>query len=389
VAFVLARSDAAAGAVRSRIWLWEDEAGPLRRLVARARGRGDDPELDARSRPLTRPDEDATSPAFSPDGDAVAFLAARPGPGAADARHATGAGPIAQVWVLPLDGGDPEAWTGSPTPVEEFVWAPDGSLLWLARAPEATADGMRPPKRVWRVPPGGGPGEMVVRGDPGVSGLALSSDGARLAWRSDGTGDPAARRRTDLFALDLRGGEPIRLVERPGEETSPAWSDDGHVLYFLAPLDPADDSSPTQLWAVPAGGGALRRVSAKVDRSVAAFAVAPRSDRLFAVVDDGPDQLVVRIVPDSRNVYEAPRTPGPVPGLAAFPGGGKVAFVAGRPPDGPELATWSYGEPAPRLLTALNAVVPAGGPAPPGTPDGPAPDGADRTATPIDSEDAR
>lgn len=72
-----------------------------------------------------------TSPRLSPDGRFVAFLRK----GQHDDK--------AQVWVLPLDGGEASQVTASPYGAESPQWAPDGrSILYSARVPIADLDGL-------------------------------------------------------------------------------------------------------------------------------------------------------------------------------------------------------------------------------------------------------
>lgn len=79
-------------------------------------------------RPLTADGVASTEPAVRPDGGAVAFVR-RPGEGAG-VEH----GGEAQLYVLPLDGGEPERLTDLPFGVAAPRWLPDGArIAFLAR----------------------------------------------------------------------------------------------------------------------------------------------------------------------------------------------------------------------------------------------------------------
>ncbi len=97
------------------------------------------PTAEGAPRRLTQGIDD-TSPAWSPDGTRLAFLRADDGP--------------AQVWLLPVDGGEPQQATWLPLGAGAPVWSPDGSRLAFSspstprRCPAKTTQygpGARPP----------------------------------------------------------------------------------------------------------------------------------------------------------------------------------------------------------------------------------------------------
>src|SRR2546423_4439008 len=71
---------------------------------------------------LTTSPQSSNSPRWSPDGNAIAFLSARPAAG--EAREAR-----TQVWLLPLSGGEPRRITNLANGVTSFQWSPDGTRL--------------------------------------------------------------------------------------------------------------------------------------------------------------------------------------------------------------------------------------------------------------------
>ena len=72
----------------------------------------------------TRAPQSSNGPRWSPDGQAIAFLSARPMPG-----DAVGDTPRTQVWLLPLGGGEPRRVTSLLNGASGFQWSPDGSKL--------------------------------------------------------------------------------------------------------------------------------------------------------------------------------------------------------------------------------------------------------------------
>lgn len=83
---------------------------------------------------LTRGDESAQSPRFSPDGRKIAFLSTRPAAGSvADEKDEKKEDEkTAQVWLLDLRGGEPEILTDFKKGVKDVHWLDSGALLLTA-----------------------------------------------------------------------------------------------------------------------------------------------------------------------------------------------------------------------------------------------------------------
>ena len=64
------------------------------------------------------------------------------------------------------------------------------------------------------------------------------------------------QRRTDLWVVDVRGGEPRRLTTHPAGGFNPRWSPDGTRLYFLSTR-----SGSSQVWRLAASGGEATQVT--------------------------------------------------------------------------------------------------------------------------------
>src|SRR6516225_4505996 len=71
---------------------------------------------------LTTVPQSSTSPRWSPDGKAIAFLSARPVAG-----DAAGDAPRNQVWLLSMSGGEARRLTNAQNGVSSFQWSPDGT----------------------------------------------------------------------------------------------------------------------------------------------------------------------------------------------------------------------------------------------------------------------
>src|SRR5262249_46251049 len=132
-------------------------------------------------------------------------------------HHAT----VCDLWLYPSEGGEPRNLTPQPGAAFAPAWSPDGSsIAFLANNDENDGWGVKN-VHVWTVSPEGGPTRC------------LNEDQDRTAL--------------DLMATDLRDFH---------DSPPPVWSPDGSTLYYLL-----SDEGSTHLCAVPAKGGASRRVT--------------------------------------------------------------------------------------------------------------------------------
>jgi Tol biopolymer transport system component len=162
------------------------------------------------------------TPAFSPDGETIAFRSTRDG-GGIFVMGRTGE----SVRRLTSDGFNP-------------AWFPDGRTIVYASG-EGTVG---PENRVafselWVVAASGGDPRRLFEGDavqprvsPGgrrIAFWAVPADAAtrRLASK----GEPANR---DLWTINIDGTDPVRAAAHDANEWNPVWSPDGRWLYFLS-----------------------------------------------------------------------------------------------------------------------------------------------------------
>jgi dipeptidyl aminopeptidase/acylaminoacyl peptidase/CubicO group peptidase (beta-lactamase class C family) len=162
--------------------------------------------VDGQARQLTRGPADS-SPQWSPDGTRLAFLRAQDGPG--------------QLWLLPVDGGEPEQLTTLPLGAGEPRWSPDGTrLAFAAPVDVAAATGEDDAARATR------------RNAPIVA--------DRLDYQVDGAGFLRTIRK-HLHVVDLDTSRCRQVTDGDWHAGDPAWSPDGTTLAFAASQDADSD----------------------------------------------------------------------------------------------------------------------------------------------------
>jgi dipeptidyl aminopeptidase/acylaminoacyl peptidase len=270
VAYVVWWTDRESGEYRSAIWLATvDGSEPPRQLTAGA-------ARDA-------------APRWSPDGASLAFTSSR---GAGE-----GASP-AQLYVLPVHGGEAKKLTDLAEDVSLPVWSPDGARLAVCSrvrdaAYEEEDDRKRRPRRFTRLnykldnvgwtgdrrqhvfvvaADGSGEPRQLTSGEFEHSAPAWSPDAKRLAFVSARGEDWDLSLATDVFVARADGREePTRLTASTGGCDFPVWSPDGEEIAFLYTHGTMDWPRHGQVAIVPAGGGEMRLLTKQLDRQCAPY----------------------------------------------------------------------------------------------------------------------
>jgi eukaryotic-like serine/threonine-protein kinase len=191
--------------------------------------------------PLTTFEGAKDYPAFAPDGNRIAF-SWRPSP--KDAQD---------IYVKPVEGGEPRQLTFG---VQEDVlpsWSPDGSFIaFCRRVPGQTGYDSRARVQtgIYIVPANGGAERRVGQGWGGVS---WSADGRKLVSGEVANGAPDSGG-LDLFDID--SGHRTRLTTQ-GVDSLPEFSPDGKWVAFNREFT----GSAQELFVMPASGGRARQLT--------------------------------------------------------------------------------------------------------------------------------
>jgi Tol biopolymer transport system component len=244
IAFVRTEIDRDRYEYHRSIWLASTSGGEPRRLT---NGPGD------------------SAPRWSPDGRTLAFLRGPAAPAQPKTREERDTGKAqAQLWLLPLEGGEPRQLTHLRHGAGAAVWAPDGGAIAFAAqtgqpddaaVDDAAIDGKDFPRvrtidQLWHkldgegfiyelrthlfsVPTAGGEPRQLTDGDWNDGEISWSPDGRTLAFTSDRNEERWVWPASSVWTLDLVGGALKRLTEETLGAGTPSWSPDGKQLAFI------------------------------------------------------------------------------------------------------------------------------------------------------------
>jgi Tol biopolymer transport system component/predicted Ser/Thr protein kinase len=171
------------------------------------------------------PDDD-TQPAFSPDGERIAFRSERQGGG---------------IFVMGATGESVKRLTDSGY---NPAWSPDSKQIvyssgWFWWATARTGSRYR----LWVVDAGGasssGAPSLVSEKIADAMQPNWSPRGRRIAFWGPHAGNH------DVWTVAAGGGEPVRVTQEPAVDWNPVWSPDGRHLYFSS-----DRGGSMNLWRV-------------------------------------------------------------------------------------------------------------------------------------------
>lgn len=223
---------------------------------------------------LTRGEKSSTAPAWSPDGQWIAFLSPR-------------VGDKNQVFALRADGGEAIQLTKSETAVSAFEWSPDGTkIAFTAAEPESKEKKARKDHY----------GDFeVVRGDyafvqlftfdvaealkapvagaartkgheRSVASFSWAPDGQRIAFAATRSPELVQGHTSDVWVLDLKDDGVKAIVSWPGPDAGPVWSPDGKQIAFETTMGrEVTWAANTRIAVVDATGGTPRSLTDAFD----------------------------------------------------------------------------------------------------------------------------
>jgi dipeptidyl aminopeptidase/acylaminoacyl peptidase len=275
--------------------------------------------LDGTSpRQLTTHPASDRNPAWSPDGQRLAFESGRSGQ--------------TQIWILDLRGGEPVQFTMLSTGAAQPVWSPDGSMiafisevypefsdrpfrqsdsLNLAQARSRETSRSRGEVfarlyyRHWDSYVGGKRRHLFVQsvaeGTPrdltpgdrdavptsstfsaGVD-FAFSPDGKEIAYTATPIPPQAEAWSTnhDIYTVPVAGGVPRQVTTNPAADGFPRYSPDGKILAYRAQSRPGYEADQWELILRDRTTGGERTITGEFDTSVESFCWSPDGGTLY------------------------------------------------------------------------------------------------------------
>ena len=318
---------------------------------------------------------------WSPDGTRIAFIA-----------QSGGNDSSAQVFVLPMDGGDAKQITSAHNDVQQIAWSPDGKVIAYVSADEASnADAISKgddaftvgnidflqtaaptPNHIWLAGANGAWHKRLTSGSKGLPSMdATYASTSAMRWSPDGKQIAFARMPSaveddeylqEIVLADVATGA-VRKLASGVYQMMPAFSPDGAQTLFAYPRG-GDYNQGNEIFAAPSTGGAARALTAGLDRNVIIAKWMP----------DGANLLVGANIGTASALWLQPADGGAARRLdlgavnwindndwepVTVGSGGAIAFTGSTGSDPTELYLMKSAAAAPIRLTGFNDAVAA------------------------------
>ena len=206
-----------------------------------------------RVRRLTRHPEYDAVPAWSPDGQKIAFLSYRD-------LHRIEAGGIilGEIYVMNADGTNPINLTQVPErPDGSPSWSPDGRQIVFRSAKLFKWDILFH-SDIWVMDADGGNPRNLTNHHASDLSPNWSPNGQQIAFYSDRNKDwefDIQEKNWEVFVMNTDGVNLINLTNHPAEDSSPDWSPDGRQIAFSSNRDRKDaDDENVEIYVMNADG---------------------------------------------------------------------------------------------------------------------------------------
>ena len=218
---------------------------------------------------LTNHPEDERAPAWSPDGKRIAFVSDR------DRFLDIHGFPTSEIYVMDADGENPQNLTNNRHDDRSPSWSPDGKrIVFLSyRDGHFIGDFELITSEIYVMDVDGGNQQRLTENRKNDESPSWSPDGTRIVFSADRKGDFV---NSEIYVMDADGGNLQRLTENRDDDGAPSWSPNGERIAFVSHRD----GNP-EIYVMDADGGNLQNLTNNPHSDygpawfVPAFAVAP------------------------------------------------------------------------------------------------------------------
>ena len=210
---------------------------------------------------LTRNVAQDDSPAWSPDGQKIAFLSNR------DAKPGGQFPPATDIHVMNADGSDPQNLTRTPAGEGQPVWSPDGQQI----AFERVVGGVGSRNFEIYVMNADGSGQRRLTSNPAFDGAPVwSPDGQKIAFTRVRSMREHGDRNWEVYVINADGSGERNLTRNPAGDGHPVWSPDGKTIGFVSNRFGNGD-----IYVVNVDGSGLRNLTHDIRQQTFGIAWAP------------------------------------------------------------------------------------------------------------------
>lgn len=314
------------------------------------------------NRQYTRGEKSASNPAFSPDGNWLAFTSSRGGKD--------------QVWALSLAGGEARQITDAESGAGSFAWSPDGKrIAYLMTDPETADEKARKLEKrdpifvdqgfkyahLYVVDFDGGadaPADAVrlTEGDFHIMTFDWAPDGSAIAFghQADPRLDEGARA-SDISLAPTDGSKAVSpLVTMGGIDGSPTWSPDGRWIAFESSGADPQGVGLGDIYVVAASGGEPRRLADSHDRSGGIVAWSRDGSAILLGESVGTTRHLTRLPVDGGPLTQLTRGDGVLGGASVATKADVMAFTWQDSDTPADVYVSPVSKWAPRKVTDLN-----------------------------------
>jgi dipeptidyl aminopeptidase/acylaminoacyl peptidase len=191
---------------------------------------------------LTRGSDGESSPVWSPDGKSIAFIA----------KRGTEAETVAQIFLMPNEGGEAHVVSTHPTAVSSIAWSPDSKNIYF-RAAEPKSDEQKAREKakddviqfdedyqqqhLWSLDISAKAEHRITQGNYSILSYNLSVDGTKIAFHRAPTPLLEDGDQSEVWVMDASGVNGHQITNNHVAESQATLSPDNSQVLFLSGSD--------------------------------------------------------------------------------------------------------------------------------------------------------